>query len=519
MRYALVLLLVLTTTLLPSCARDSVVNMDDPSWRAIVSKHKAHGGLEKPFQIEVREFQLLVEQAITARASMQKVLSQLRRTDHDAPLEPAALKTIREGTEYYLDLRKALREIAERYECMLDVRSASLKHLEALADGGRYAFQIAPLLRTKMVMLSLSAALVLYDNYLTAIVYFNQDDRLRRLINSPDSGFGIPAGALTELCANANSVVTRARLRRGIEFYEEEARRLAGSKEDAGEMRRDQDYAYLDLLLNQSPSYSYVKQVQIGRIAESKLDELQRITWDTVSASSADLVHGLSEMFGNTVGLVESRKGKLWQDQDADEHLTGILRPLDILLEKTPFRLTDKFIPGHFGHVAIWVGTSTDLRQCGVWNEPEVGKHHASIKSHRSVLEALRSGVDLNTLDEFMNVDDVAILRPTDLGPADGQATRDTLVQAFRQVGKLYDFNFDVETTDKIVCSELVYTTFTTIRWPTERTLGRHTISPDHVARKALAGGPLRLIALYHDGERVRETEQLALMRELLTKQ
>ena len=32
------------------------------------------------------------------------------------------------------------------------------------------------------------------------------------------------------------------------------------------------------------------------------------------------------------------------------------LRPFDILFEKTPFRLTDKFIPGHFGHVAIYIG-------------------------------------------------------------------------------------------------------------------------------------------------------------------
>jgi len=494
-----------------------VVNTDDPGWEAIVSKHKAHGGLEEPFQTELREFQLLVEQAIAARASMQKVLSQLRRADSDAPLEPAALKTIREGTEHYLDLRKALREIAERYECLLDVKRPSLDHIEAIENGDRYVFQVAPLLRAKMVMLSLSAALVLYDNYLTAIVYFNQDDRLRRLINSPDSGFGIPAGALTELCANANSVVTRARLRRGIEFYEKEARRLAKSSEDSAELRHDQDYAYLDLLLNQSPSYSYVKQVQVSRIAENKLDELQRITWDSFSASSASLVHGLSEVFGNTIGLVESRKGKLWKDQDAHEYLTSILRPLDILLEKTPFRLTDKFIPGHFGHVAIWVGTPTDLQQCGVWGELEVARHRALVESQHSVLEALRSGVDLNTLDDFMNVDDVAVLRPTNLGPTDGQATRDTLVQAFRQVGKPYDFNFDVETTDKIVCSELIYTTFTTTQWPTERTLGRHTINPDHVARKAVPGGPLKLVALYHDGERISETEQLALMTKLLS--
>ena len=28
----------------------------------------------------------------------------------------------------------------------------------------------------------------------------------------------------------------------------------------------------------------------------------------------------------------------------------------DILLEKTPFRLTDKLIPGYWGHAAVWIG-------------------------------------------------------------------------------------------------------------------------------------------------------------------
>ena len=50
------------------------------------------------------------------------------------------------------------------------------------------------------------------------------------------------------------------------------------------------------------------------------------------------------------------------------------------------------------------------------------------------------------------------------------------------QHGKTYDFNFDVETTDKLVCSELLYQTYGDVIWPTERYLGRYTISPDNVA-------------------------------------
>ena len=39
---------------------------------------------------------------------------------------------------------------------------------------------------------------------------------------------------------------------------------------------------------------------------------------------------------------------------------------LDLLLEKTPFRLTDKTIPGFWGHVGLWIGDQQDLEELGI---------------------------------------------------------------------------------------------------------------------------------------------------------
>jgi uncharacterized protein YycO len=119
------------------------------------------------------------------------------------------------------------------------------------------------------------------------------------------------------------------------------------------------------------------------------------------------------------------------------------------------------------------------------------------------VVEALRSGVEMNTLAQFLNVDDLALLRQENLNDAERAAV---VVQALRQVGKSYDFNFDVETTDRIVCSELVYHAYGHLEWPTKRVLGRVTISPDNIAVRATGQGPLTIAALYHDGEHVAAT-------------
>ena len=123
---------------------------------------------------------------------------------------------------------------------------------------------------------------------------------------------------------------------------------------------------------------------------------------------------------------------------------------------------------------------------------------HAAIRSGHGVVEALRSGVEMNTLAHFLNVDDLAVLR---LSGASHPERAQIVLRALRQVGKGYDFNYDVQTTDRIVCSELVYHAYAHVDWPTERHLGRATISPDNVAARALGQGPLTVVRLYSDGQ------------------
>ncbi|MGH7492319.1 MAG: hypothetical protein ACREOO_07980, partial [bacterium] len=62
------------------------------------------------------------------------------------------------------------------------------------------------------------------------------------------------------------------------------------------------------------------------------------------------------------------------------------------------------------------------------------------------------------------------------------------------QYGKPYDFRFDVNTLDAIVCSELIYQSFVEVDFGTGKSLSTYTISPDQVAQEA--GYPTTLGAL-----------------------
>ena len=249
--------------------------------------------------------------------------------------------------------------------------------------------------------------------------------------------------------------------------------------------------------------YTYEANTQITSIDDvvnRKQSKLRSEVTDNIAELNRSAVNGISAFFGNLVGTVEERKGKLYGDKITESYLTGQLKAGDILLEKTPFRLTDKMIPGHFGHAAIWVGTEQELRLLGIWDHKIVRKYHEQIRSGHGVVVALRSGVEMNSLAHFMNIDDVAIVRQQKI---DNKERGKVIIRTLRQVGKEYDFNYDVETTDKIVCSELVYQAYTGIFWPTDKIMGRYTISPDNVAFNAINNGPLALITFYHDGKRI----------------
>jgi hypothetical protein len=476
-------------------------------WANIQSQINSVNDLDSLVDYEIAEFQILVEQSLMIRAEMLNIAEEINLKPED-PIASKNLEFLKENTQLCLDLRDDLYAVANRYECALDATAAELKKE-----------QIPEIIRTKAVMLSVAAALTLYDNYLMGALLFENDKRLRRLLNDPDKGFGISANELLEITLSANSISKQKKIQAGINFFEDKAPLFTTIK--------DNDFYYLKLLIYASPSYNHIKNIGTKEMVKKKFKMFGKISRDVVAELRDDGFDGVSKFFGNSVGLVESRKGKLYDKEEVRKQLLKELQPLDIILEKTPFRLTDKLIPGHFGHVAIWVGTQKELKEKGLWEHEMVRPHHQKItlegesedsKNGYCIVEALREGVKLSSLEEFMNVDDIAILRPI-FSENINEKEKESLLLTFRQIGKEYDFNFDVNTTEKIVCSELAYVCFPQIDWPTEKTVGRHTISPDNVANLCWKNVPLELISFYHDGKKVVKEKQLILLKELMTEE
>ncbi|MEK6773337.1 MAG: YiiX/YebB-like N1pC/P60 family cysteine hydrolase [Bdellovibrionota bacterium] len=409
---------------------------------------------------------------------------------------------ILQGTAKYLDTRVKFLTVASKYSVYKDLWGNNSS---------------PPLTKKKMIM-ALAASLQLYDNYFSLFNLASKNKHLRTLLNQGDPTNNIPAGLVNSISSQANSWTLLSLLTSQVRGFDSFIKQLPASEMDA-------QTNYLVGVIQSSPSYQLFRNGLIKNLlsfaALRLISEKNRLL-DALFSNSRDTEDLISKAFGNVVAVIETRQGKLNPTKPPGllQKIETKLKPLDILLEKTPFRLTDRLIPGHWGHLALWIGSLEQLKEEGLWdliadedNQPAwkampLAKRQKIIQALTTgnvILEALRPGVQLNSLKQFMNVDDFLAIRP-DYLQNDREIKAELIAQALTHFSKDYDFNFDAKTQDKIICSELVYWVFTDIPWLTENTFGRASISPDNVIHTVLNRNEFSAIMLYHDGKEVSDS-------------
>ena len=203
---------------------------------------------------------------------------------------------------------------------------------------------------------------------------------------------------------------------------------------------------------------------------------------DSLIAAFNNTTSFLSFAVGNVATPLRLRNGTLYKNEKATQLLKDQLKPMDIVLCRTPFTLSSQFIPGHFSHGGIYLGTKEQLLENGMWNDPSIIPYHSAIESGKVILEALINGVQINTIEHFLNIDEVMVMRRAgefdDLSEVSAQLKR-----GLDQVGKGYNYNFDVLQLDTILCTELIYLVYNKDQFKTSKELGHVTIFPTDIAK------------------------------------
>lgn len=455
-----------------------------------------------------------INEALEIRADALR-FAQLKGLDKDTNQIPVVTHDegvrVRKMMDRYLELRKHLLAPAiihsKNFSLQSDVELTPHRATKITSKEVRFGLKKQSLYRSVKVnpldldgekfifktQLAVASALILMDNYLVAVRPFHENETMRYALNFEVG----KSKALKEMTDEFNSIEVRNELERAVKFVDE----VMSWRRRVGIQTTPEETSVYEITQS---SLWYIG-IRNGQQSNSIVDKIKN-KFDNVSLyadkGGKAISNGLSMGFGNLAGTVSTRKGLL-ESMPRDEQIKLIneMKPLDVLMEKTPFRLTDKLIPGHYGHVAIWVGTEVQLKQIGAWDH--IPKHiQNKIRNGHFIIEALRPGVEINTLRHFLNIDDLLVVRDIRPNITDSYR-RDAILKAIAQIGKEYDFNFDVNTHEKIVCSELAYVVFGDITWPLDKALGRNTISPDNVVKLALGTDRLfEPVILYYDGKR-----------------
>jgi len=112
------------------------------------------------------------------------------------------------------------------------------------------------------------------------------------------------------------------------------------------------------------------------------------------------------------------------------------------------------------------------------------------------VLEALKDGVWLRSLNATLVVDAVVVVRP--MLSREGVAV--ALARGLSHEGKPYDFDFDFTRSDRMVCSEVVYRSYEgigNIGFELTPRAGRLTLAAEDLLRMALARQHFEPVAIY----------------------
>ncbi|MBT8098663.1 MAG: hypothetical protein KJO82_02880 [Gammaproteobacteria bacterium] len=160
----------------------------------------------------------------------------------------------------------------------------------------------------------------------------------------------------------------------------------------------------------------------------------------------------------------------------------ALLNPGDIIVTRHAVALTNLFMPGFWPHAAFYVGTPEQRDALGV----HLPKDKMELwTSDVCTLEALKDGVRLRPLSDTLAVDQFVILRP--------QLPKATVRQAIERgvlhEGKMYNFDFDFFSSDRLVCTEVLYRSYDGLdglHFPLMERAGRKTLSAEDLLDFAL---------------------------------
>lgn len=292
---------------------------------------------------------------------------------------------------------------------------------------------------------------------------YQKNRKIRRPLNRGDIGNKIPHNILQK----SRKFLYSPKIRKKLSRYNEKSKNTLA-----------------DSLLHQLPATNFWKEAYYSIYRRN----------DRISA----LLYNIFPYAGNSLfGKVGNRITNRVRQRKYAIQLLSAIQPYDILLSKSSGHLTSIVIPGHFRHASIWLGDKVPQKRKRILDVILKERSTRFKIKEKGMVEALRSGVQLSSLEEYADADEFIILRPDTLL---NNQKHSIVENTIKHLHKKYDFNFDIESPDMINCTELVYLSYDFIDWKVRYFMGRFTLFPDDLLITALSSDKLKIVAFLKNG-------------------
>jgi len=333
-------------------------------------------------------------------------------------------------------------------------------------------------LRLRSALCQLAAGSALFDSSLKLVTLFRRPETIRKL-NEAEPRWGIPPNLHDTIRRNLAHSANRRMLEKARLDYHRQLPAFASQR------------------LVETPPYPAFH-AAIQRAAESgerllphlKATDVKVAIKDARDEGDAALYRAKSYVTAwiGDAKIRQPREGQSLITPPQVRRLREMLRPGDILVERRNWFLSNAFLPGFWPHAALYTGSAADLRRMGLDQDPRVRPHWEKFVRHDDaghplvIIEAVSEGVIFASLEHSIGGGDAAAVMRPRLPP---ERIREAIARAFSHAGKPYDFEFDFFSSDKLVCTELVFRAYDgDLDFPLVKVLGRKTMPALELVRK-----------------------------------
>ncbi len=366
-----------------------------------------------------------------------------------------------------------------------------------------------PQQRQRRAVLFTAALLLRHQMSIRFAVTYKADSTLEKYLNQPDDTYGIPANLIEQVNEQLIDPSYQGYIASAMDGHEFDTART-NEDSPASAIALLELIAKAKATIAENPEYAFSDNVKAA------LSEAKRHSVNTYLTIQQFVATQIGDFRIKQTEDITNHK----IDSEKVDQFHALLKPGDILIERRDWYSSNAFLPGYWPHGALYIGTPKELKKAkllddvvkeltSMANEEKAletsetqsvdGLTHADrmlalaedlssggnekLKS-RQIMEAISEGVYHNTVDHSIGEASSVFALSPHVEPLERARA---IAAAYFYEGREYDFNFDFETPNTLVCTEVIYRCYggnaATLQFPIITVMGRKTLPAHELAR------------------------------------